>query len=60
MFKIGPKALEARKFLTREEIPEALADDPIYTRGFAIGEMRSTGSQRLQRGKPCRNRKADL
>ena len=37
MFKITPKG----KKPTNYSIPEASADDPIYTRGFAIGEMRS-------------------
>ena len=40
MFKIGPK--------TRMDAPslvkEASADDPIYTRGFAVGETRSRPS----------------
>lgn len=40
MFKITPKG----KKPTNYSIPEASADDPIYTRGFAIGEMRSRPS----------------
>lgn len=45
MLKIGPKALNREK----EEIPsvrEASPNDPIYTRGFAIGEMRSRPSSK--------------
>ncbi|OPY84697.1 MAG: hypothetical protein A4E71_02562 [Smithella sp. PtaU1.Bin162] len=40
MFKIGPKARLGLKSST----PEASPDDPIYQRGFVIGEMHSTNS----------------
>ena len=43
MFKITPKG----KKPTNYSIPEASADDPIYTRGFAIGEMRSRLSPKV-------------
>lgn len=43
MFKITPKG----KKPTNYTIPEASADDPIYTRGFAIGEMRSRPSPKV-------------
>ncbi len=43
MFKITPKG----KKPTNYSIPEASADDPIYTRGFAIGEMRSRPSPKV-------------
>ena len=43
MFKITPKG----KKPTDYTIPEASADDPIYTRGFAIGEMRSRPSSKV-------------
>ena len=43
MFKITPKG----KKPTNYSIPEASADDPIYTRGFAIGEMRSRPSSKV-------------
>ena len=43
MFKITPKG----KKPTDYSIPEASADDPIYTRGFAIGEMRSRPSPKV-------------
>lgn len=42
-FKITPKG----KKPTNYSIPEASADDPIYTRGFAIGEMRSRPSSKV-------------
>ena len=44
MFTIGPKAM-GRK--ATSSIPEASADDPIYTRGFAVGEMRSRPSSKV-------------
>lgn len=40
MFKIGPKTRKGAGSL----ITEASADDPIYTREFAVGEMRSRPS----------------
>jgi len=43
MFKITPKG----KKPTNYSIPEASADDPIYTRGFAIGEMCSRPSPKV-------------
>ena len=43
MFKITPKG----KTPTNYSIPEASVDDPIYTRGFAIGEMRSRPSSKV-------------
>lgn len=43
MFKITAKG----KKPTNYSIPEASADDPIYTRGFAIGEMRSRSSSKV-------------
>jgi len=43
MFKITPKG----RGETKSSIPEASADDPIYTRGFAIGEMRSRSSSKV-------------
>ena len=43
MFKITPKG----KKPTNYSIPEAPADDPIYTRGFAIGEMCSRPSSKV-------------
>ena len=43
MFKITAKG----KKPTDYTIPEASADDPIYTRGFAIGEMRSRPSSKV-------------
>jgi len=43
MFKITPKG----KKPTNYTIPEASADDPIYTRGFAIGEKRSRPSSKV-------------
>ena len=48
MFTIGPKA-RGRK--ATNSIPEASADDPIYTRGFAIGEMRSGPPTKAATGK---------
>ena len=42
-FKIGPKG----RGKTKSSTPEASADDPIYTRGFAIGEMRSRPSSKV-------------
>lgn len=57
MLKIGSKIREEMASLTLEQklaaiadLEEASADDPIYTRGFAIGEMRSTGSSRNTAG----------
>lgn len=41
MLTIGPKAMGREP---KSSIPEASADDPIYTRGFAVGGMRSTPS----------------
>ena len=43
MFKITPKG----RGETKSSTPEASADDPIYTRGFAIGEMRSRPSPKV-------------
>ncbi|NCC06104.1 MAG: hypothetical protein EOM37_19160 [Proteobacteria bacterium] len=40
MFKIGPKTRKG----AGSSMPELSADDPIYTRGFAVGEMRSRPS----------------
>jgi len=51
MLKIGSKIQKEMESLTMDEIraaiadvPKASADDPIYTRGFSIGEMRLNGS----------------
>ena len=44
MFTIGPKA-RGRK--ATSSMPVASADDPIYTRGFAIGEIRSRPSPKV-------------
>lgn len=43
MFKITPKGKKPTKY----SIPEASPDDAIYTRGFAIGEMRSRLSSKV-------------
>jgi len=48
MYRIGPKAI-GRK--ATSSIPEASADDPIYTRGFAIGEMRFVPPTKAATGK---------
>ncbi len=42
MFKIGPKA----RLGLRSSTPEASPDDPIYQRGFVIGETHSTNSSK--------------
>ena len=43
MFKITPKGKKPKNY----SIPEASADDPIYARGFAIGEIRSRPSSKV-------------
>lgn len=40
MFKIGPKTRKG----VGSSMPEASADDPIYTRGFAVGVTRPSDS----------------
>jgi len=42
-FKIGPKG----RGKTKSSTPDASAEDPIYTRGFAIGEIRSRPSPKV-------------
>jgi len=57
MYKIGEKIRERMASMTKDEIaaavadmPETPADDPFYTRGFSIGEMRLTGSSKNTAG----------
>ena len=52
MFKIGPEIMKQIREAKTSSIPEASADDPIYTRGFAIGEMRSRSSSKATAAKP--------
>lgn len=47
MFTIGPEIRSRFSEVKESSIPEASADDPIYTRGFAIGEMRSRPSPKV-------------
>ena len=47
MFTIGPEIRSRFSEVKESSIPEASADDPIYTRGFAIGEIRSRPSPKV-------------
>jgi len=51
MFTIGPEIRSRFSEVKESSIPEASADDPIYTRGFAIGEMRSGPPTKAATGK---------